>query len=62
MSRWFSALCACLAFSPCLAIAQDAVMPYQPPSLRQVCEETIALMIHAREHGLTDNPGQRFLP
>ena len=30
--------------------------------LRQVCEETIALMINARENGLTDNPGQRFLP
>ena len=30
--------------------------------LRQVCEETLALMIQARDHGLTDNPGQRFLP
>lgn len=30
--------------------------------LRQVCEETIALMIHACDHGMTDNPGQRFLP
>ncbi len=38
MSRWFSALCACLAFSPCLAIAEDSATPYQPPSLRQVCE------------------------
>ncbi len=37
MSRWFSALCACLLLSPCLAIADDAAMPYQPASQRQIC-------------------------
>ncbi len=30
--------------------------------LRQVCAETIALMIQSCDQGMTDNPGQRFLP